>query len=260
MPIDSKSMVPRYFQIFEELYKEITEGSYNEGDKFPSDTELVKKYEVSRGTIREALKMLYQRGMLVRKQGKGSFITYNKIEQDAKRLMGFTELMKSHGKEPSAKILEITTKIPSSRIQRLLHLTEHDKIVKIERLRFGDNEPLIIERSYFNFDLFKDLMRFDLEKESIYLLLYNNTKIRLGEAKQSIEAIGAGQHESELLKVEPGTPLLFIKRRIKTKHGKYFQYSEDVYRSDKLNFSTITESYDEFHNDLGLPFQLNSKD
>lgn len=260
MPIDSKSMVPRYYQIFEELYKEITEGNYKEGDKFPSDTELVKKYDVSRGTIREALKILFQRGLLVRKQGKGSFITYSKIEQDAKRLMGFTELMKSHGKEPSAKILEITTKIPSRRIQSLLHLTEDDKVVKIQRLRFGDKEPLIVERSYFSFDLFKDLLKFDFEKESIYHLLYNNTDIRLGEAKQTIEAIAAGQRENELLKVEHGTPLLLIKRIIKTMRGKYFQYSEDVYRSDKLVFSTVTESYDEFHNELGLPLYLNSKD
>lgn len=260
MPIDSKSMVPRYFQIFEELYKEITEGNYKEGDKFPSDTELVKEYEVSRGTIREALKLLFQRGLLVRKQGKGSFVTYKKIEQNIKHLMGFTELMKSHGKEPSAKVLEITTKLPSPRIQNLLNINPDDKIVKIERLRFGDDEPLIIERSYFNFELFKDLMKFDLEKESIYSLLYNNTDIHLGEAKQSIEAIGAGQRESELLNVSPGTPLLLIKRLIKTLRGKNFQYSEDVYRSDKLNFTTVTESYDEFHNELGLPMQLSSKE
>src|SRR5690625_7204922 len=72
---------------------------------FPSDTELVKRFQVSRGTVREAIKLLFRQGYLVREQGKGTFVTYRKIQQNPDTLIGFTELMEKHNIKPSAKLL-----------------------------------------------------------------------------------------------------------------------------------------------------------
>lgn len=252
----SNEMIPKYYRIFEELYRRIEDGDFKEGDRFPSDTELVKKYNVSRGTIREALKLLFQRGLLVRQQGKGTFVTHRKIEQNAGQLMGFSELMRRNNMTPSAKLIEITTKEPGSRIKSILKLDDGEKIVKIERLRFGNDIPLIIERSYYVYRFFRPLLSFDLENASIYELLYQNTDYRLGEARQEIEAIAASQKECGLLQVQPGDPLLQIKRLIQLKDGSLFQYSEDIYRSDKLNFVVTTHNYDESHNEFGLPLNL----
>jgi GntR family transcriptional regulator len=243
MLMDNKKLIPMYYQIFEKIYTEIREGLYQDGDLIPSESELCKKYEVSRGTVREALKLLLQEGFLVRKQGKGTFVSHSKIEQDFQKLMGFTELMRMHNKKAKAKILEMTVKNPSKRIQKLLKIPESQKIVKIQRLRFGDNEPLIIERSYFIHELFKPLLECDLENHSIYELLSSETKVRLGTATQSIEAVVAGPAECELFSVNHGSPLLLIKRSIETEDGAMFEYSEDMYRSDKLKFFINTDPY-----------------
>lgn len=243
----NKNFMPKFYQIFEDLYKDIREGHYQEGDRIPSESELIQKYQVSRGTIREALKMLLHQGFIIREKGKGTFVTYKKIEQDAMRLMGFTELMSMHNKKASARILEIKTKKASKRIRKLMGLSETDLITKIQRLRFGNDEPLIIERSYFVYELFKIFLKFDLEKESIYSLMYRETNLRLGSAQQSFEAVLAGPEESKLLNIQPGSPLLLMKRLIFTNEGKPFQYSEDMYRSDKLKFTVKTLMYDETH-------------
>ncbi len=245
-----KHLIPKYYQIFENIYKEINDGQYQEGDKMLSENALCTKYNVSRGTIREAINMLIQQGLLVREQGKGTFVTFKKIEQDAQQLMGFSELMEKHNIVATAKILEITSKFPSKRIQNLLKLDDGEKITKIQRLRFGNNEPLIIERSYFVFRIFQFLLDYDLESESIFNLLHRKTYYRLGNAQQSIEAVIAAPAESELLKVEPGSPLLLMKRLIALKDDSLFQYSEDMYRSDRLQFTSRTLSYDETHNDF----------
>ena len=84
--------VPKYYKIYEELLKEIENGIYEEYSLFPSDTELVKRFQVSRGTVREAIKLLFRQGYLVREQGKGTFVTYRKIQQNPDTLIGFTEL------------------------------------------------------------------------------------------------------------------------------------------------------------------------
>jgi len=256
MDIRKSNLVPKYYQIYEDLLKDIREGKFQEGDRFPSDTELVERYQVSRGTIREAVKLLLQRGFLIRQQGKGTFVTYRKIQQDPEKLIGFTELMKKHNIKPKARLIEVSTREPSRRIARLLKLEPNEKVVKIQRLRFGEDQPLIIERSFFNYELFRPLLAYDLENSSIFELLYKHTDIRLGEATQSIEAISATQSEQELLNVSVGTPLLLIKRLIKTKERKCFQYSEDVYRSDKISFTTTTYPYENYHDRHGLPLDL----
>jgi GntR family transcriptional regulator len=248
--------VPKYYIIYEDLLNDIREGKYQDNDLFPSDTELVKKYDVSRGTVREAIKLLFQQGYLVREQGKGTFVTYRKIHQNPDRLIGFTELMRQHNLKPSARLIEKKVLHPPANIQHNMMLDPHQKAVRIVRLRFGDNQPLIIERSWFNFDLFEPLFNEDLERNSIFELLHEKTKTRLESATQSIEAISAGQLEHHYLEVEPGTPLLLIKRLIQTKDGDYFQYSEDVYRSDRINFATKTLPYDTDSNGISLPFNL----
>ncbi len=254
MDYDKKILIPRYYLIYEELYKEIIDGQYQVGDKFPSDTELCERYKVSRGTVREAVKKLFHEGLLVREQGRGTFVTHKpeKIEQDAQQLMGFSELMKMHSIVPTAKVLEQKTITPDKKIKEILKLVDKDKTVKIHRLRYGNNEPLIVERSYFVYDLFQQILKYDLEKESIYEVMYRETSLRLGSAHQTIEAIAASPVDSILLKIESGLPLLLIKRIIMTKEGKYFQYSEDIYRSDKLNFITQTADYESLQNNLQL--------
>lgn len=248
--------VPKYYQIYEKLLEQIRSGKFKEFDRFYSDTELVEKFNVSRGTIRESVKLLIQQGYLVREQGKGTFVTKPTIEQDSEKLMGFTELMKKNDIEPAAKIVKKDIVEPPLKLINLIDLDEKDRLVNIVRVRYGDDQPLIIERSFFDYDLFKPIFDHDLEVNSIYELLYNYTDTRLGEAKQQISAVSAGEEEVDLLGVEFNDPLLLVKRLIKTKSDEFFQYSEDVYRSDRINFGTTTKPYDQHHDNQGVPLGL----
>lgn len=261
MDFSRTQVMPRYYRIYEDLYSQIASGKYPAGEKMPSETELCRTYGVSRGTIREAFKMLMQQGLLKREQGRGTFVLDKKVKiaQNAKKLIGFTDLMRQHGKKAAAKIIRIETVKPGPRIQALLELKPSEKVVEIERLRFGDNAPLIIERSCFVYGDFYPLLEFDLEKESIYETLYRETDVRLGEARQTIEAINATEEDARLLQIEPASALLLIKRLIKTEFGRYFQYSEDRYRSDKLNFTSHTRTYDEQKHRFDTPLNIQSK-
>ncbi len=250
LPIENRT--PRYYQIFQDIYNKIDEGEFKNGDKLPGESELCKTYNVSRGTLREALKLLFQYGLLVREQGRGTFVTINKIGQDVNQLMGFTSLMQSNNKKASGKILEIHTKRPNPVVKQTMHLDDTDKVVRIIRLRYGDDKPMIIERSYFTERLFKPLLEYNLEKESIYDLLYKHTNQRLGKAKQTIEAALATPTEAELFNINVGSPLLLMTRLILLLDGTPFEYTKDLYRADKLKFTIETKPYEESTNNILL--------
>ncbi|MBL1213023.1 MAG: GntR family transcriptional regulator [Ignavibacteriae bacterium] len=250
LPIENRA--PRYYQIFQDIYNKIDEGDFKNGDQLPSEAELCKAYNVSRGTLREGLKLLFQYGLLVREQGRGTFVTVHKIGQDVNQLMGFTSLMQSHNKKASGKILETHTKLPNPIVKQLMQLDDNEEVVRIIRLRYGDDKPLIIERSYFTERLFKPLQEYDLEKESIYELLYKHTNQRLGKAKQSIEAAVATPTEAELFNINVGAPLLLMTRLIMLRDGTPFEYSKDIYRADKLKFTIETKPYEESSNNILL--------
>src|SRR5699024_10083501 len=101
---DIPEPIPKYYQVYRKLLHQIESGEFEEKDRFYSDSAMVEKFGVSRGTIREAVKLLIQQGYLVREQGRGTFVTRPPIEQDSEKLMGFTELMRKYDIEPSAKI------------------------------------------------------------------------------------------------------------------------------------------------------------
>ncbi len=253
----AKNMIPRYFQIFQDIYNKIEEGIYSNGDKLPSETELCDYYKVSRGTIREALKSLMQQGLIVSERGRGTFITTNKIAQDVNQLMGFTEVMKKNGKSASGRIVEINIKKPNSVVKKHMKLKDDAMVVRIIRLRYGNDMPMIIEKSYYSHEIFKPLLDYDLEKESIYDLLYQHTTYRLGNAIQDIEAAIATPNESELLNINIGAPLLLMTRLILLKDGTPFEYTKDSYRADKLKFTIQTKAYEESSNLFALQLNYN---
>lgn len=252
MIVNNLKLTPRYYNIFEELLNEIETGKLSNENKFPSETELCARFKVSRGTVREALKLLEQYGIISREQGKGTFITMKKFEQNVNHLMGFTEVMKRYNMVPSAKLLEMEVMTANDRIRGKLNLLEGEDVVRIKRLRLGDNEPLIIENSYFVHSIFKPLLNYDLESSSIFNLLYQHTPYRLGSATQYIEAVTSSESESQYFNIPTGSPLLLIKRLVHLIDGRPFEFSEDLYRSDKLKFVIKTDPYESRDMDLKL--------
>lgn len=252
MIANSFKLTPRYYNIFEELLNEIETGKLSNETKFPSETELCARFKVSRGTVREALKLLEQYGIISREQGKGTFISRKKFEQDVNHLMGFSEVMKKYNIVPSAMLLKMEVQQANERIRGKLNLLEGEEVVHIKRLRLGDNEPLIIENSYFVHSIFKPLLNFDLENSSIFSLLYQHTPYKLGHAVQYIEAVVSSESESQYFNIPDNSPLLLIKRLVHLIDGRPFEFSEDLYRSDKLKFVIKTDPYESRDMDLKI--------
>ncbi|MCA9740189.1 MAG: GntR family transcriptional regulator [Deferribacteres bacterium] len=265
MQSDYAHLIPMYYTIAEDIRRDIREGKYKDGDQVPSEFELARHYQVSRGTVRHAITILFQDGLLRRKQGAGTFVTNRKIEQNFLKLMGFTEVMHAHNLQANAKLLRVDVLQPPQHICDLLQISSSEKAVYIERARYGGDEPLIVERSFFVHRLFEPLLEFDLEESSIYELLATKTNVRLGQARQSIEARLCGPEDAKILNVPLGSPMLLMKRQIYDDVGQAFEYSEDTYRGDRLKFTIKTTPYSRAENwqlatVSAAPLTMNSAD
>ena len=236
MKIDRKSHVPVYWQIKESILKEITSGKLKPGDKILSEPQLKDKYGVSRLTARSAVTELVNEGYLVRKQGYGTFIQKPRIENSQERFKGFKSDMEDKGFTVSSDILESREIYAPEFIQSSLELAEEEKVFKIKRLRFANNEPIVIHESYIPTNLCPNLLENNFSNDSLYSVFTSKYKKTIINATEHLEAIAADRETSAYLKIKEGDPILYIQRISFIEDNKPFEYSCSWYRGDRYIF------------------------
>ena len=236
MKIDRKSHVPVYWQIKESILKEITSGKLKPGDKILSEPQLKEKYGVSRLTARSAVTELVNEGYLVRKQGYGTYIQKPRIENSQERFKGFKSDMEDKGFTVSSEILESKEIFAPEFIQSSMNLNDNDKVFKIKRLRFANNEPIVIHESYIPSDMCPDLLKYDFSNGSLYSVFSSNYKKTIINATEHLEAISADKETASYLGIKKGGPILYIQRTSFIQGNKPFEYSCSWYRGDRYIF------------------------
>jgi GntR family transcriptional regulator len=239
--IDKDYKLPLYIQLKEIIEDKINRGIWKTGDKIPSEHELEKKYNVSRITVRQALKELRNEGKLNSERGRGTFVAKPKMEQPLPLLTSFTEDIKKQGKNPGSKLVNLEFRYPPFQISNKLNLDEEKEVIFLERIRTVDEEKVGIHKSYLNPKLIdeKHFFSYDFEQNSLYDILENQFNLNIGRAKESLEAFPADDYQSDLLGIKKGTPVLVLKRLTFTKDNKPLEYVEIIYRFDKYKYSIV---------------------
>jgi GntR family transcriptional regulator len=236
LKIDRKSHVPVYWQIKESILKEITSGNLKPGDKILSEPQLKEKYGVSRLTARSAVTELVNEGYLVRKQGYGTYIQKPRIENSQENFMGFKADMEDKGFTVRSEILETNEISVPEFMQTSMELDKEDKVYKIKRLRFANNEPIVIHESYIPSVFCPDLLFHDFGKESLYSVFSSRYKKIINNATEHLEAISADEETASYLGIKKGDPILFIQRISFIEDNTPFEYSRSWYRGDRYIF------------------------
>ncbi len=236
MKIDRDSHIPVYWQIKESILKEITSGKLKPGDKIFSEPQLKEKFGVSRLTARSAVTELVNEGYLVRKQGYGTFVQKPRIENSQEKFMGFKYDMEAKGFTVRSEVLEAREVIPPDFILPSMNLKADDTVYKIKRLRFANNEPIVIHESYIPVIFCPDLLQFDFNKESLYSLCHNKYKKIIHNATEHLEAISADGENASYLAIKKGNPILYIQRISFIQNDEPFEYSRSWYRGDRYIF------------------------
>lgn len=227
--------LPVYIKIHNDLKQKIEAGSWQVGTRIPSERKLAETYHVSRMTLRQAVQTLIDEGLLRRAIGSGTFVTNQKVQEHMSGISSFTETMEAVGKVPSSKTLSYKIIEPTFKESQALELKANERVLRMERLRFGDGEPICLETTTVSAELIKGMPQVDVT-ESFYRSLAEQKGIIPANAKQYISAILASPRIAEMLDIKAGDPILKLKQISYLKNQKPFEFVETQYVAQRFEF------------------------
>lgn len=233
--LDKNSKVPLYKQLKKSLLEYIDE-NLDEGDVLPVESEIEKKYQVSRITVRKTIEELVQDGVVSKQQGRGTFVNSRKIVQKAGTITSFTEEMRLQGKSVETKNQVISEIEPSKKISEELKLTRGEKIICLKRVRWADGEPIAILINYFRSKFVPGILKAGLQKDSLYEVLEEDYDIKLETAHERIQARIATDLEALELQIPLDSPILHITRVSYLSDGTPFELVEMANRADRYQY------------------------
>jgi GntR family transcriptional regulator len=225
--------IPLYYQLKEKLTQTIREGELPPGSLMPSERELSDRYGISRMTVRQALGEMVKEGLLVREQGKGTFVAEPKIDQGLLRLTSFSEDMRSRGMKPDSRIVAVYAQEAAQPVASALALEGNLKVLVLERVRLADGKPMAYEVSHLPLARFPELEHEELHSVSLYTLLEEKYGLTIKFARQVIEVGLSDRSNSEKLGIAVKSPVLLIERVTFDADDRPFEFVKSVYRGDR---------------------------
>ncbi len=237
--IDPYNALPKYYQLVNIIKDKIENGDLKENEAIPSERELEELYNISRTTIRQAFSILMRQGYIFSEHGKGTFVSPRKLQKGILELTSFSEDMRNRGLEPGQIILEMgRIKPPKKVIEKLELIPNTPSVIKIERIRLGNNIPMGLQDSYLALSEDRSISQEELEKTgSIYEILQNKYNIIPKEAEETLEVTVATQREAELLQVSEGSPLLLSERILWSQCRHAVEFVKILYRGDRYKYT-----------------------
>jgi GntR family transcriptional regulator len=223
--------IPAYQQIQTSIIKRLDAGQLKPGDLVESERELAKIHGVSLMTARHALAGLERQGKVLRRRGAGTFVAPPKIHFN--KLMSYTEQMSARGLNISSKLLSLNVIDTAPELAARLALPATSRLIKLERLRLGGDEPFAIETCYLSADDFGGVIRARLDRTSLFSILEQDYGLQIAHADEEVDATTADPHTAKLLGVPHGAPVLRIRQVIFSTIGKTALYVLGLYRSDR---------------------------
>ncbi len=206
--LNKSSSTALYQQLVDAIKQMITSGKLNEGDRIMTELELSQAYEVSRITVRKAIEILVEEGILIKKQGIGTFVASKRLTRNMGVFMGFSQTCEASGQKPGTRLLSASLSNPAGSDEKTLGLEENEKVIVLRRLRLIDEIPVIIEENHFS-QKYAFLLGENLER-SLYATLEEHGIQAIG-GKRRVSVCYATAEEAELLGVKKGSALLLMK-------------------------------------------------
>ena len=228
-----------YLQVIDRLKKDIEDGIFKEKEKLPSEFELAKSLGVSRATLREALRLLEEENVIVRRHGVGTFVNSKPVfTSGIEHLSSVSSMIRDAGMEPGTIYLSSMQSLSSEEDIKRFQFDEEQSIISMERVRTANGEPVVycvdkVPKKYLPNDF---LVR---GEGSIFTALEESGNIRVSHAVTFIDPVGYHEIASPTLNCEPETSLLVLKQLHYDEDDRLVLYSKNYFRADKFSFHVV---------------------
>ena len=210
--LDKDSMVPLYRQLARSVAEKIQDGSFPEGSRIPSEQEWMRRFGLSRVTVRQAMEDLFQRNIIVRKQGLGTFVQKTVMTQDVDDLFGFYPALVSRGLSPKTRIFGYEFIHPDAAVQEKLGLAAGEKVLRFCRQYLLEPSLYLVIQMHFPRDLAEKWEEKEAAKKNSFRLLQEKAGVRIQNSSLAIRASLASVRMGGWLKVPKDSPVLELQR------------------------------------------------
>lgn len=243
--VDKSNPIPLYIQLSEWLERMIRNETYGVGSLLPSEEELSREVEVNRNTVRHAISLLVQKGLVEKRKGVGTMVKrkfplypVHKLN----RMTSFVDDFEMDNVEIEDRIIA-KEEIPGTpELSQKLSLEPDEPVVKIARLRIADKVPLVLEIQYYSFNRFGSLLDMNI-KGSMYEILTRKFNADLDHSEQTIRAVYPTEEIAECLDISPSVPCIFLESLAYTAEDLCIEVLHSYYRGDRYLFKVETREY-----------------
>lgn len=230
MAQESPTFSPLYRQIKNLMLQGLEAGEWRPGESIPSEAELAARFSVSQGTVRKAIDEMAAENLLVRKQGKGTFVA---THDDPTNTLRFLRLAANDGSTPLPRSLplECWRAKAGPEAARVLTIEQGMPIIIVRRLLTYSGKPVVLDEIYLPGETFRGLTLEMLQesKVSLYSLFESQFGVRMIRAEERLRAVAADRNSADLLKIAEGAPLLSVERVAYTYGDKPVEWRRGLY-------------------------------
>ena len=239
--VDPKSPIPLYHQVNLDLRRMIEEKLIPPGSIIPPETEICRIYGVGRQTIRKAMAQLVDDNLIDRYAGKGTIIRDQTERTNFHLDRSFSQHVRDLGMQPHSILINQEEGQIHREIYPTLKEQEGRNFLKLERVRYGNQDPICYQSTIVLTQDCNGISGFDFNQESLYEVLANNFGLIITRIEHLIRAVAADDYRADLLKIPPGTPLLFVTTTAYLENGTIIEMTQSHYRADIFEYRTAEE-------------------
>lgn len=226
---------PVYIEIHNDIQEKIENNTWLIGKRIPSERILSEMYNVSRMTLRQAIQILVEEGILNKIPGSGTYVANQKIQEKMSGVTGFTDIMIAEGKIPSSKTMLFKEVNATFNEAEELKIDSNKKVLRMERIRYGDQIPICYEITTIRLDVLQGISQDEISR-SLYQALNEKKGLKPKNAKQYISAILATKQISEYLDIKINEPVLKLRQTSYLDDGTPFEYVQSQYAAERFEF------------------------
>lgn len=237
MLLNSDSSIPLYEQIHNDIRKSILHGKFGNEGKLPSENELSSQFGVSRITIRKALELLTKEGLVIKVQGKGSFVgDQKKFHGSLDSTRSFSAFVSGQGKKSTSKILKREIRNDEAAAKRL-NLSVDTDLVYIKRVLLVDDEPFILDSAWYDANKYAGIITRINDHSSVYELLEKNYHERISHSTKELNVTTPSSEQMNELQISSNEPLFSVNKTTFNQKDQPIEYSHLLVRGDKMTYT-----------------------
>jgi GntR family transcriptional regulator len=227
----SPTFSPLYQQIKGLILQALESGEWRPGQVIPSEQELAARFNVSQGTVRKAIDEMAAENILVRRQGRGTYVASH---NDPRQMFRFLRLVPESGElltHPKSIPIDCWRAKAAQEAARMLSIEQGAPIIIVRRVLHFGHKPIVADEIYLPEELYQglDMEMLRASNSSLYSLFETRFGLRMIRAQERIRAVAADRAAAELLQVDEGTPILSVERVTYTYGDKPVEWRRGVY-------------------------------